>query len=112
MSPILFPLVFRSQVSAFIPSGPQRSAENRPPVAVWHYVRILRVFPECLLPVRARLAAITVRYLAIVAGTTVRPSLLSYEKHMPAHKVGKLWKFSKAELDKWVRSGKVAEYKN
>lgn len=30
------------------------------------------------------------------------------EKGMPAHKVGKLWKFSKAEVDKWVRSGKAA----
>ena len=25
---------------------------------------------------------------------------------MPAHKVGKLWKFSKDEVDKWVREGK------
>ena len=29
------------------------------------------------------------------------------EKHMPAHKVGKLWKFNKAEVDAWVRSGKA-----
>ena len=26
-------------------------------------------------------------------------------KKMPAHKVGKLWKFRKEEIDKWVRSG-------
>ena len=30
------------------------------------------------------------------------------EKGMPAHKVGKLWKFSTVEVDKWVRSGKAA----
>ncbi len=26
-------------------------------------------------------------------------------KDMPAHKVGRLWKFQKAEVDEWVRSG-------
>ncbi len=26
-------------------------------------------------------------------------------KRLPAHKVGKLWKFSLKEVDKWVRSG-------
>lgn len=26
-------------------------------------------------------------------------------KKMPAHRVGRLWKFQKAEIDKWVRSG-------
>ena len=29
------------------------------------------------------------------------------EKGMPAHKVGKLWKFQVKEVDKWVRSGKA-----
>ena len=28
-------------------------------------------------------------------------------KNMPAHKIGKLWKFKKAEVDRWVRSGKA-----
>ena len=28
-----------------------------------------------------------------------------YRKKMPAHKVGKLWKFRKEEIDEWVRSG-------
>ncbi len=28
---------------------------------------------------------------------------------LPAHRVGKLWKFKKDEVDKWVRSG-GAEY--
>ncbi|MBF0234898.1 MAG: helix-turn-helix domain-containing protein [Desulfamplus sp.] len=26
------------------------------------------------------------------------------EKKMPAHKVGRLWKFKKGEIDEWVRS--------
>lgn len=25
---------------------------------------------------------------------------------IPAHKIGKLWKFKKSELDDWVKSGK------
>lgn len=29
-------------------------------------------------------------------------------KTMPAHKVGVLWKFKKAEIDAWVRSGLAA----
>jgi len=31
------------------------------------------------------------------------------EKHMPAHKVGRLWKFKKEEIDKWVKSGSARE---
>jgi len=27
------------------------------------------------------------------------------DKRMPAHKVGRLWKFRKEEVDEWVRSG-------
>lgn len=27
------------------------------------------------------------------------------EKRMPAHKVGRLWKFQKEEINEWVRSG-------
>lgn len=27
------------------------------------------------------------------------------EKHMPAHKVGRLWKFKVDEVDRWVRTG-------
>lgn len=27
---------------------------------------------------------------------------------IPAHKIGKLWKFKKSELDEWVKSGKSA----
>ncbi|MCB5294482.1 helix-turn-helix domain-containing protein [Arthrobacter sp. SO3] len=27
------------------------------------------------------------------------------DKRMPAHKVGRLWKFQTSEVDEWVRSG-------
>jgi len=27
------------------------------------------------------------------------------EKHMPAHRMGRLWKFRKQEVDDWVTSG-------
>jgi excisionase family DNA binding protein len=27
------------------------------------------------------------------------------EKDMPAHKIGRLWKFQASEVDAWVRSG-------
>jgi len=28
-------------------------------------------------------------------------------RNMPAHKVGRLWKFKILEIDKWVKSGKA-----
>ncbi|MBR2408742.1 MAG: helix-turn-helix domain-containing protein [Lachnospiraceae bacterium] len=30
-------------------------------------------------------------------------------KDMPAHKIGKQWKFKFSELDEWVKSGQSAE---
>lgn len=30
------------------------------------------------------------------------------DEHIPAHKIGKLWKFKRSELDAWVNSGKSA----
>ena len=30
------------------------------------------------------------------------------EKAMPAHKVGRLWKFQASEIDDWVRAGAAA----
>ncbi|MEA2031171.1 MAG: helix-turn-helix domain-containing protein [candidate division Zixibacteria bacterium] len=30
-------------------------------------------------------------------------------KKMPAHKVGRLWKFRAEEIDKWVKSGEAGE---
>ena len=34
------------------------------------------------------------------------------DKRMPAHKVGRLWKFRKEEADEWVRSGGAGETKD
>lgn len=31
------------------------------------------------------------------------------KKSMPAHKVGRFWKFKADEVDEWVRSGKASE---
>ena len=31
---------------------------------------------------------------------------LKKENGIPAHKIGKLWKFKRSELDTWVQSGK------
>lgn len=30
-------------------------------------------------------------------------------KNMPAHRIGRLWKFKVSEVDQWVRSGIVKE---
>lgn len=31
------------------------------------------------------------------------------EKQMPAHRMGRLWKFRKEEVDEWVKTGGAAE---
>jgi excisionase family DNA binding protein len=31
------------------------------------------------------------------------------KKNMPAHKVGRQWKFKVSEVDEWIRSGAAAE---
>jgi len=33
------------------------------------------------------------------------------EKGMPAHKIGRLWKFKKDDVDTWVRYGKARDSK-
>lgn len=33
---------------------------------------------------------------------------LSSDKNIPAHKIGRQWKFKKSEIDAWVSSGKSA----
>lgn len=30
-------------------------------------------------------------------------------RNMPAHKVGRLWKFKISEVDRWIRSGSAAD---
>lgn len=32
-------------------------------------------------------------------------------KRLPAHRMGRLWKFKATEIDKWVRTGKADERK-
>ena len=32
------------------------------------------------------------------------------EKSMPAHRVGRLWKFKKEQVDAWVEAGGAAEH--
>lgn len=39
---------------------------------------------------------------------TLRGWLKKKESEIPAHKIGKLWKFKRSELDTWVQSGKSA----
>jgi len=31
------------------------------------------------------------------------------ERNMPGHKIGRLWKFRKEEIDEWVKSGGATE---
>lgn len=46
-------------------------------------------------------------YLGVKPGT-IRDCIRK-DKGVPAHKVGKLWKFKRSELDAWIQSGKSAE---
>lgn len=46
-------------------------------------------------------------YLGVKA-TTIR-EWIKKSNGIPAHKIGRLWKFKKDELDEWVKSGKSAE---
>lgn len=45
-------------------------------------------------------------YLGVKA-TTIR-EWIKRNNGIPAHKIGRLWKFKKDELDEWVKSGKSA----
>ena len=40
-----------------------------------------------------------------------RETILQWINHrnMPAHKVGRLWKFKISEVDEWIRSGGAAD---
>ena len=46
-------------------------------------------------------------YLGVKA-TTIR-EWIKKNNGIPAHKIGRLWKFKKDELDEWVKRGKSAE---
>lgn len=43
-----------------------------------------------------------------VSVITLRNWLKKEDVNIPAHRIGRLWKFKKTELDQWVRSGKSA----
>jgi len=43
-----------------------------------------------------------------VSVITVRNWLKREDSGIPAHKIGRLWKFKRSELDEWVKSGKSA----
>ena len=47
-----------------------------------------------------------VAYLGIKRDTVYR---WISERNMPGHKIGRLWKFRKEEIDEWMRSGGDAE---
>lgn len=52
-------------------------------------------------------------YLGVKTGT-IRQWIKKSDS-IPAHKIGKLWKFKKSELDNWINSGQsacLAENKN
>ena len=46
-------------------------------------------------------------YLGIKA-PTLRSWIRNPKTEVPAHKVGRLWKFKRSEIDEWVNSGKSA----
>ncbi len=39
---------------------------------------------------------------------TLRKWIKDKKNSLPAHQIGKLWKFKRSELDEWVKSGKSA----
>ena len=43
-----------------------------------------------------------------VKPTTLRSWIKNSENVIPAHKIGRMWKFKRSELDAWVNSGKSA----
>ena len=47
----------------------------------------------------------TADYLGVTKGT-IRNWIKKTD--IPAHKIGKLWKFKLSEVDEWVKSGKSA----
>lgn len=46
------------------------------------------------------------RYLGVAEDTVYR---WIDRRRLPAHRVGKLWKFKTEEVDEWVKSGKTNE---
>ena len=48
------------------------------------------------------------QHLGVVKDTVYR---WRERKGLPAHKIGRLWKFQLSEVDEWVRAGGADEYK-
>lgn len=46
-------------------------------------------------------------YLGIKT-VTLRNWIKKHNNEIPAHKIGKMWKFKRTELDSWINSGKSA----
>ncbi|WP_298030998.1 helix-turn-helix domain-containing protein [uncultured Dysosmobacter sp.] len=40
--------------------------------------------------------------------TTLRSWIKDPKNEIPAHKVGRMWKFKRSEIDDWINSGKSA----
>ena len=49
----------------------------------------------------------TTDYLGIKS-VTLRSWIQNPENEVPAHKIGRFWKFKRNEIDEWVNSGKSA----
>ena len=49
------------------------------------------------------------KYLGVSSDTVYR---WIGEKQMPAHRMGRLWKFRKDEVDEWVKSGGADDAKD
>ena len=52
---------------------------------------------------------VSIKEIAMHLGVS-RDTVLNWiaKKDMPAHKVGKLWKFKISEIDEWIQSGEAA----
>jgi excisionase family DNA binding protein len=53
-------------------------------------------------------AAETCRYLKVTPRTLYR---YIQDRHMPAFKLGKEWRFVRSDLDQWLRSRSAASHK-
>jgi excisionase family DNA binding protein len=49
------------------------------------------------------------QHLGVVKDTVYR---WREHKGLPAHKIGRLWKFQLSEVDEWVRAGGADEHEN
>ncbi|MBI2837090.1 MAG: helix-turn-helix domain-containing protein [Acidobacteria bacterium] len=53
---------------------------------------------------------LSVEEIAVHIGVT-KDSIYRWieRRSLPAHRVGKLWKFKRSEVDEWVRTGRAAD---